>query len=110
MSRILLCGVLSALSLAVPLSATAHGHIDYSVTVHNHFGETVYFSCDGGTSRELHDDASRTIIVDADDELNVECVAEHDNRVVWKQAVHAHPDSPRVRVVVTREHHHDDNQ
>jgi hypothetical protein len=80
----------------------AHEQYEYYVTGHNHYGEAVYFSCNGGTPREIHNDASRTINLHGGENVHVNCVATHDGEVVWRETLHMSHHEPSATLNITQ--------
>lgn len=99
--------LLAAFAMAAPAGAQHRDRDRYTVTVDNHYGEEVHFSCNGGAPRELHNGESRAIYVHAGSS-EISCVASHGGQQVWHRSVHADPHNRHIRVTVTRpQEHHD---
>ena len=101
----------AAIAAAVCVSGGAIAHqsyYEYYITAHNHFGETVYFSCNGGTPREIHDDQSRTINFHGEHDTSADCVATHDGQVVWNEHYHMGDGNRSIRIVISASHDHQD--
>lgn len=94
---------------AILMTGTAAQAYDYYVTAHNHMGQGVYFSCNGGTPREVHDDQMRTINLHGPDQLPVACLATHDGQVVWQSSYFLSHHQPNLSITMTpQQQHHDD--
>lgn len=101
----------SALLLAAtPVAASADEHFEYYVTGHNHYGETVYFSCNGGTPREIHNGGSRTVNFHGGETVHARCVATHDGKVVWSQSSHMSHHQPKASFDITPPDSHEDDK
>lgn len=83
-------------------AAVAEEHYEYYVTGHNHYGETVYFSCNGGTPRKILDDGSRTVNFHGGDKIHARCVATHDGEVVWSGSLHMSHHQPNGSLDITQ--------
>lgn len=93
--------VVSAVA-TLPSTAGAQSHYEYYVTGHNHYGATVYFSCNGGTPREIHNGRNRTINIHGGHNVEVTCIATHDGYVVWSGSMHMTHEHRRSRFDITR--------
>lgn len=108
--RLISLRFLAALSISfLPSAALADEHYEYYVIGHNHYGETVYFSCNGGTPREIHDGGSRTVNFHGGETVHANCVATHDGEVVWSSSAHLSHHQPNTSFEITQSSNSDDH-
>lgn len=56
-----------------PGVSVAQDHYEYYVRVHNHYGDRLAFSCEGGTRRLVEDDDARVVNVHGGEYITVSC-------------------------------------
>ncbi|MES2137060.1 MAG: hypothetical protein V4502_08380 [Pseudomonadota bacterium] len=96
--------ILGAGAALMATPALAH---HYYITAHNHFGEAVYFSCNGSAPREIHIDGQRQIVVDGPSHVNVACMATHDGQQVWHDHVDMGHEAPYTSFTIAPSQHND---
>ena len=95
--------------MAFPSTAMANEHYEYYLTGHNHYGEAVFFSCNGGTPRRIENGGSRTVNFHGGENVHANCVATHDGEAIWNGSLHMSHDQPNGSLEITNSANHDDD-